>query len=65
MYIELIKEMSTPDHKLHNFLRKEVQEVRELKVYNNLGKAERFKNQPRYIDKYNETLSSGFIVLIV
>lgn len=29
MYIELIKEMSTPDHKLHNFLRKEVQEVRE------------------------------------
>jgi hypothetical protein len=23
MYIELIKEMSTPDHKLHNFLRKE------------------------------------------
>ena len=66
MCIELIKEMSNSDHKLHNLLPKKVHEIRKRDTrmnnqmyYNSMGKTERFKISPisYAINKYNETLS--------
>ncbi len=67
MCIELIKEMSNPDHKLHSLLPKKICEVRKRATrlnnqmyYNFMGKTERFKGSPisYAINKYNETLST-------
>ena len=66
MCIELIKEMSNPNHKLHSLLPKKICEVRKKATrlnnqmyYNFMGKTERFKGSPisYAISKYNETLS--------
>ena len=65
MCIELIKEMSKPNHKLHSFLPKKICEVRKKTTrlnnqmyYNFMGKTERFKSSPisYAVSKYNETL---------
>jgi hypothetical protein len=65
MCIELIKEMSNPDHKLHSLLPKKICEVRKRTTrlnnqmyYNFMGKTERFKSNPisYAVSKYNETL---------
>ena len=75
MCIELIKEMSNSDNKLHNLLPKKVHEIREMDTrmnnqmyYNFMGKTERFKSSPisYAVNKYNETLSgySGGFLLV-
>ena len=65
MCIELIKEMSKPNHKLHSLLPKKICEVRKRTTrlnnqmyYNFMGKTERFKSSPisYAVSKYNETL---------
>ncbi len=66
MCIELIKEMSNPNHKLHSLLPKKMCEVRKRATrlnnqmyYNFMGKTERFKGSPisYAISKCNEALS--------
>ena len=69
MCIELVKEMSNPNHKLHSLLLKKICDVRKRTTrlnnqmyYNFMGKIERFKSGPisYAVNKYNETLSGLF-----